>query len=608
MKDAVVTLSFVVLDVDFDPAAEADDPNLPDPAGINDRASGNALEPTAGDDKMSSMKGEFGTLTVNKYTGEWTYVLDNADVHSQALDSGDTEFDVFQIVIIDEEGAMVVKSVRIRVNGEDDASILYLEHDLDPGEDPQTRKDDDYAVSEKGSRAPDAPGGVEEVNRRGGEVTVVEPADPPGARASGTFGVYDHDGEDAAFLAHAPTADGRAQRVNDNSEHFTFWAMSGIAAGNHVASDSTPRSNGNAAAVDASTVGTAQKNNDHFTSGWAVGKFGWLTIDRDGEWVYVLAEVGADFAGTGLAGGGNVDGDLAVHLGLLTQAQVDAGDTVTKAAARQRIIDRVSKLNHNDAREEHFAVKVQDGSELDSNIIELTLTVTGANDAQWMKAVRTVSPEDDTVVQGGLLTGEVTEHRSGGKEFPEFNTADKAGDGLRILQARNREIAAQNKERESPGGADSLMRSFNDAFAGTGLAGSGNVDGDLAVHLGLLTQAQVDAGDTITKAAARQQIIAFDDDGDFAGSSLDGGGNLDGALAVQLGLMTQEQRDAGVTITKATARQRIINFDNPLTKSVSGFLTYDDVDAADDLATLGLKVRFDHDPSAEDHESWMQRF
>ena len=48
---------------------------------------------------------------MNKYSGEWEY-LDNADLDTQELNGGQSDYDEFTIIVTDEEGASVEKQVR----------------------------------------------------------------------------------------------------------------------------------------------------------------------------------------------------------------------------------------------------------------------------------------------------------------------------------------------------------------------------------------------------------------------------------------------------------------------------------------------------------------
>ena len=77
----------------------------------------------------TSLKGIYGTLAVHKYTGEWTYTLDNTDSDTRGLNEGAVATETFQILVTDEEGALNASNdtdsrVAIRITGREDAPVL----------------------------------------------------------------------------------------------------------------------------------------------------------------------------------------------------------------------------------------------------------------------------------------------------------------------------------------------------------------------------------------------------------------------------------------------------------------------------------------------------
>ncbi len=101
---------------------------LTDANGVHDTNPREKLDPAnpVAGDVIYSFKGVYGTLELDRFTGEWTYRLDNTDADTYALDGGDSVTDVFTIKITDEEGASVNDIVTITVTGTDDAPILGL--------------------------------------------------------------------------------------------------------------------------------------------------------------------------------------------------------------------------------------------------------------------------------------------------------------------------------------------------------------------------------------------------------------------------------------------------------------------------------------------------
>ena len=220
------------------------------------------------DDITSSFKGVFGTLTVNRFTGAWDYILDNHDPDTILLDGGEPASDVFAINITDEEGAAVVKDFTITITGTDDAPLLTMDTGVD------------VEATEKGGT----------LNGAGGDI------------ASGQFAVNDVDGDDGATF----DADLKIQGRVGTSGNFT----------------------------DGSNTANSNKGTSY------TGAFGTLYLKADGSWSYEIDENHADVQA----------------LRPSSNALVDT-----------------------------FSVKIRNG-DLDSNIITLTLSINGAEDAPTISA------------------------------------------------------------------------------------------------------------------------------------------------------------------------------------------------------------------------------
>ena len=89
--------------------------------------SGKAVD-AAPDNILSTFKGVYGTLSVNRFTGDWTYTLDNHDADTVALDAGDRVNDVFSILITDEEGLTHREDFTVVVVGTNDAPLLEVDN------------------------------------------------------------------------------------------------------------------------------------------------------------------------------------------------------------------------------------------------------------------------------------------------------------------------------------------------------------------------------------------------------------------------------------------------------------------------------------------------
>lgn len=83
-----------------------------------------AASTPAADDTASSIKGIYGTLTVDPKTGDYTYTLDNDSEAVQSLNAKDHPTETFYVMVKDNHGAFDIKPVTVTVNGTDDPTIL----------------------------------------------------------------------------------------------------------------------------------------------------------------------------------------------------------------------------------------------------------------------------------------------------------------------------------------------------------------------------------------------------------------------------------------------------------------------------------------------------
>ena len=157
--------------------------------------------------------GVYGTLELDKYTGEWTYYLDNTDADTIALNSGDVSgvagvaAERFWIRVTDEWGAQVWRDFVVRVTGADDRAVLMIDSDSENGNQGSVDLEVLEASTVKGVTTRDARTGVT--------------AD--GATASGVVRLYDDDD-------HTGTNDNIWHRISNsttNAASYTGWATAG---------------------------------------------------------------------------------------------------------------------------------------------------------------------------------------------------------------------------------------------------------------------------------------------------------------------------------------------------------------------------------------------
>ena len=169
----------------------------------------------AGDATYTELKGEYGTLRVYKYTGEWDYILDNFDSDTAAIDEDDNPTDDFRVVITDQHGAQSVDLISITVNGSEDAPILGI-NDASP-----IQNHLDLRIGEKGGRLNGTDGDAVP-----GASTRTSTGRTDGDTASGQFTYYDDDGDDTGFVS-GTSGGGRLQGRSDADGGDTWTTANG---------------------------------------------------------------------------------------------------------------------------------------------------------------------------------------------------------------------------------------------------------------------------------------------------------------------------------------------------------------------------------------------
>lgn len=71
-----------------------------------------------------TVAGQFGTLTVNRATGAWSYVVDQDNAEVEALTDGQTLADRFNYTVIDDTGLSDTAVLSVTINGTNDAPTL----------------------------------------------------------------------------------------------------------------------------------------------------------------------------------------------------------------------------------------------------------------------------------------------------------------------------------------------------------------------------------------------------------------------------------------------------------------------------------------------------
>ncbi|WP_434646878.1 retention module-containing protein [Achromobacter piechaudii] len=305
---------------------------------------------------IGSATGTYGSFAVDA-NGKWTYTLDNDA--AQALKTGDVKTETYNVQVSDGHGGFDTKTVTVTINGADDGAVVTPSK---PGDDAGSVKEDSIYTT-------------------GGKLDVVDPdageaAFNPVTDKNGDHGTFSIDAN-GNWTYSLNNNDPKVQALGvgeSMTEKFTVTTIDGTQAQIVVTINGTndaPTISGTTSgavtedAVQNSVSGQLSKTdvdtNDTHT--WSVnndgkGTYGQFSVDATGKWTYTLDN---------------------------TSAKVQA------LAAGQHVTDTIT-------------VTVSDGHG-GTATQQVTVTVTGANDAPIIGGIATGAvKEDGTQVVGGQLT------------------------------------------------------------------------------------------------------------------------------------------------------------------------------------------------------------
>ena len=67
---------------------------------------------------------DYGTLTLDPATGQWTYALNNASDKVQQLNAGETKVETFEVTVTDEHGATSTQTITVTITGTNDIPVI----------------------------------------------------------------------------------------------------------------------------------------------------------------------------------------------------------------------------------------------------------------------------------------------------------------------------------------------------------------------------------------------------------------------------------------------------------------------------------------------------
>ena len=112
---------------------------------------------------------DYGKLTLDPATGQWTYALNNASDKVQQLNAGETKVETFEVTVTDEHGATSTQTITVTITGTNDIPVI----DTDQSDFHLDFKEQGvYQPSENGDgNTPTTPGGTGEGQHQTGTLS-----------------------------------------------------------------------------------------------------------------------------------------------------------------------------------------------------------------------------------------------------------------------------------------------------------------------------------------------------------------------------------------------------------------------------------------------------
>ena len=112
---------------------------------------------------------DYGTLTLDPASGQWTYALNNASDKVQQLNAGETKVETFEVTVTDEHGATSTQTITVTITGTNDIPVIDTDQSnfhLD------FKEQGVYQPSENGNgNTPTTPGGTGEGQHQTGTLS-----------------------------------------------------------------------------------------------------------------------------------------------------------------------------------------------------------------------------------------------------------------------------------------------------------------------------------------------------------------------------------------------------------------------------------------------------
>lgn len=326
---------------------------------------------------VNSYRGEFGTLYINRATGEYTYVLDTETSAVKDLKDNQTADDSFVISVTDQHGASSTKTITVQIKGDSGngggETPPAPNPDVAPSE--QTVREDLKTTTE-GSI-------IKEDGETDGARFVLDPENPWKQSISDEYGTLKLDPATGEYTYELHNDTNIVQRLNEGDEPLSIeYKVYDSITGKYKTTITIKITGNNDAPVVHSTTAEAPVDETHHT---VTGTVTASDVDKEnGDGSTAHKDNNLNFSFVEENGGTGVYGELTLHPDGTYSYTLNPDSEAYKALADGTT---VTETFHVQTTDKHNATG--EGT--------ITITITGANDQPVIKSTADLHVKEDGI-------------------------------------------------------------------------------------------------------------------------------------------------------------------------------------------------------------------
>lgn len=371
---------------------------------------------------VNSYRGEYGTLYIDRATGEYTYVLDTESSAVKGLNDGEFKDDSFVISVTDQHGASSTQTITVEIKGDSGNGGGGTSPDPNPDVVPSEQTvQEDQKTTTAGSI-------IKEDGETDGARFVLDPEDPKRQSISDEYGTLKLDPTTGKYTYELHNDTNIVQRLNEGDKPVEITYKVYDANGHEVSTITIYIEGTNDAPVVHSTTAEAPVDETHHTVTGTVTASDVDTENGDGSTDH--AENHLDFSLVGENGGTGVYGELTLHPDGTYSYTLNPDSEAYKALADGTT---VTETFHVQTTDKHNATG--EGT--------ITITITGINDQPVIESAADLHVKEDGIPEtsgeahGLIAKGEVAASDVDNDTLHySAKLHDAQGDGSTVVQGR----------------------------------------------------------------------------------------------------------------------------------------------------------------------------